>query len=178
MDSKMNDLMRHSHGPKITHYIVNDSSHMTDYMINFEFNGLKKFIKAFFYEEKHPMKVLSRTIGRVQNACYIFLKENRFVVDLQLETEEMREHPEKYEPKQQCQNIMNWLNKNQLRNITFECATFKSDDILKTKLIRSMTHNLNLKVHKMFDLAMSLPPMYTMTMLKLSEDYTNIPFHL
>ena len=90
----------------------------------------------------------------------------------------MREHPEKYEPKQQFQNIMNWLKKNQLRNITFECATFKSDDILETKLIRNMTHDLNLKVHKMFDLAMLLHPMYTMTILKLSEDYTNIPLHL
>ena len=38
-----------------------------------------------------------------------------------------------------------------------------------------MIHDLNLKVHKMFDLAMLLPPMYTMTMLKLSEDYTTIP---
>ena len=38
-----------------------------------------------------------------------------------------------------------------------------------------MTHDLNLKVHKLFHLAMSLPPMYTMTMLKLSEDYTSIP---
>ena len=41
-----------------------------------------------------------------------------------------------------------------------------------------MTHDLNLKVHKMFDLAMPLPLMYTMTMLKLSEDYTNIPLCL
>ena len=38
-----------------------------------------------------------------------------------------------------------------------------------------MTCDLNLKVHKLFDLAMLLAPMYTMTMLKLSEDYTNIP---
>ena len=59
MDSKMNDLMRHRHGPKSTHYILNDSSHMTDYMINFELNALKNFIKAFFYGEKHPMKMLS-----------------------------------------------------------------------------------------------------------------------
>ena len=55
----MNDLMKHRHGPKSTGYIVNDTSHMTDYMINFECNGLKKFIKALFYEEKNPMKVLS-----------------------------------------------------------------------------------------------------------------------
>ena len=41
-----------------------------------------------------------------------------------------------------------------------------------------MTHKFNLKVHKMFDLAMSRPPIYTMTMLKLSEDYTNIPLCL
>ena len=33
MDSKMNDLMKHRHGLKSTHYIVNDSSHITDYMI-------------------------------------------------------------------------------------------------------------------------------------------------
>ena len=74
----MNDLMRHRHSPKSTHYIVNDSSHMTDYMINFEFNGLKKFIKAFFYEEKHPMKVLS--LEQLQSAeCLLyFVKENRF----------------------------------------------------------------------------------------------------
>ena len=106
------------------------------------------------------------------------MKRIDLIVNLQLKTEELREHPEKYEPKQQCQNIMNWLKKNQLQNITFECATFKSDVILKTKLIRNMTHELNLKVHKMFDLAMSLPSMYTITMLKLSEDYTNIPLHL
>ena len=104
MDSKMNDLMRHRHGPKSTHYIVNDSSHMTDYMINFEFNGLKKFIKAFFYEEKHkkPMKVLRlEQLAECRMLVTFLLKRIDLIVDLQLETEEMREHPEKYEPKQQ-----------------------------------------------------------------------------
>ena len=152
---------------------------MTDYMITFEFNGLKTFIKAFFYGEKHPMKVLSlEQLAECRMLVIFLLKRIDLQLDLQLETEEIREHPEKYEPKQQCQHIMNWLKQNQLRNITFECATFKSDDILKTKLIRNMTDELNLKVHKMFDLAMLLPAMYTMKMLKLSEDYTNIPLCL
>ena len=38
-----------------------------------------------------------------------------------------------------------------------------------------MPHDLNLQLQKIFDLAMSLPAMYTFTMLKLSEDYRNIP---
>ena len=53
----------------------------------------------------------------------------------------------------------------------FECATFISDETLKTKLIRNMTHDLNLQVQKSFDLAMSLLAMYTLTILKLSDDY-------
>ena len=118
--------MKHRHGPKSTGHIVNDTSHMTDYMINFEFNRLKRFIKAFFYEEKSPMKVLSlEQLAECRMLVIFLLKRIDLIVDLQLETEEMREHPEKYEPKEKCQNIMDWLKNNQLRNITLECATFK-----------------------------------------------------
>ena len=139
---------------------------MTDYMINFEFIGLKRFIKAYFYGKKAPIKVLSlKKMAECRMLVIFLLKRIDLIVDLQLETEEMREHPEKYEPKEKYQNIMDLLKKNQLRNVTFEYATFKSDEILKTNLIRNMTHELNL----------SLPAMYTLTMLKLSDDYKYIP---
>ena len=71
------------------------------------------------------MKVLSlEQLAECRMLVIFLLKIIDLIVDLQLETGEMREHPEKYEAKEECQNIMDWLKNNQLRNITFECATF------------------------------------------------------
>ena len=51
-------------------------------MINFEFN------------EKHPMKVLSlEQLAECRVPVIFLLKRIDLIVDLQLETEEMREHP-------------------------------------------------------------------------------------
>ena len=38
-----------------------------------------------------------------------------------------------------------------------------------------MTYDINLQVQDIFDLAMSLPPMYTFTLLKLSDEYRSMP---
>ena len=36
-------------------------------------------------------------------------------------------------------------------------------------------YDINVQVQNIFDLAMSLPPIYTFTMLKLSEEYRSMP---
>ena len=46
------------------------------------------------------------------------------------------------------------------------------------KFIRNMTYDINLKVQKIFDLAMCLPPMYTLTLLQLSDEYRSMPVSL
>ena len=49
------------------------------------------------------MKVLSlQQLAEFRMLVIFLLKRIDLIVDLQLETEEMREHPEKYEAKEKC----------------------------------------------------------------------------
>ena len=38
-----------------------------------------------------------------------------------------------------------------------------------------MTQDINLKVQKIFSLAMCLPPMYTLSLLQRSDEYSSMP---
>ena len=95
-----------------------------------------------------------------------------------LGTEKMREHPEKYEPKGKCYHMMDWLKHNKLSSIIFECTALKPNKIVKSKWTRYMTHDINIQVKEIFHDTMSVPPMYTFTMIKLSDDYRSIPLSL
>ena len=50
------------------------------------------------------------------------------IIDLELEIEEMKEHPQNYEPKK---NIKTCCITNKLKNIKFQCATVNSNKVLK-----------------------------------------------
>ena len=56
------------------------------------------------------MKVLSlKQMAECRMIVIFLLKRIDLIVDLQLETDEMREHPEEFEPEEKYQNIMDWL---------------------------------------------------------------------
>ena len=125
------------------------------------------------------MRVLSlKELTECKMLVVFLLKRIDIIVHLQLETDEMREHPQKYEPKEKYQNMFDCLRHNQLKNIEFQCAGIKSNEIIKRKFIRNMTYDINLKVQKIFDLAMELPPMYTLTLLQKSDEYQSMPAYL
>ena len=42
-------------------------------------------------------------------------------------------------------------------------------------MITNMTQDINLKVQKIFSLAMCLPPMYTLSLLQKSDEYSSMP---
>ena len=44
---------------------------------------------------------------------------------MHLGTEEMREHPEKIEPKGKYHHMMDWLEHNKLPSVIFECTALK-----------------------------------------------------
>ena len=91
MDSKMNSLMTHKHGPQSRSYFVNDYMFMTDYMRKFEFIAFRKFINTYFYRKKAPMKVLSlKELTECKMLVIFLLKRIDIIVHLQLGTEEMR----------------------------------------------------------------------------------------
>ena len=44
--------MSHNNGSQSIIYFLNDSTHMTNYLRNFELIGLKTIINTFFYNKK------------------------------------------------------------------------------------------------------------------------------
>ena len=64
------------------------------------------------------MRVLSlKELTECKMLVVFFLKRIDIIVHLQLETDEMRDHPQRYEPKEKCQNMFDCLRHNQLKNI-------------------------------------------------------------
>ena len=77
------------------------------------------------------MKVLSlKELMQCKMLVIILLKRIDMIIDLELETEEMKEHPQNYEPKEKYQNMLHCI-KNKLKNIKFQCATLNSNKVLK-----------------------------------------------
>ena len=111
------------------------------------------------------MRVLSlKELTECKMLVLFLLKRIGIIVHLQLETDESI--LKNMKPKEKYQNMFDCLRHNQLKNIEFQCAGIKSNEIIKRKFIRNMTYDINLKVQKIFDLAMCLPPMYTLTLLQ------------
>ena len=79
------------------------------------------------------MRILSlKELTEYKMLVVFLLKRIDIIVHLQLETDKMREHPQKYEPKEKYHNMFDCLRHNQLKNI-------KSNKIVKRKFIRNMT---------------------------------------
>ena len=81
--------------------------------------------------------------------------------------EKMRDH---HELNEKYQNILIWLNE-ELQNRKCQCVNLTSNKIL----MRNITYDINVQVQNIFDMAMSLPPIYMFTMLKLSKEYRSMP---
>ena len=81
------------------------------------------------------MRVLSlKELTECKMLVVFLLKRIDIRVYLQLETDEMREHPQKYESKEKYQNMFDCLRHNQLKNIECQCASIKSNEIIKKKI--------------------------------------------
>ena len=75
----------------------------------------------------------------------LMIKRIDLIVDLELGTEEMREHSQKHGPNGIYQDIMIWLKK-ELQNRKYQCANFTSN---KT-LMRNITHDINIQVQDIY----------------------------
>ena len=94
------------------------------------------------------------------------------IINIHLGTEEMGEHPQKYEPTGKYFDMLQWL---KLTSLIFECTSLKPNKSIKSKWIRYIIDDINIQVENIFHEAMSVPPMYSFTMVKLSDDYRILP---
>ena len=100
-------------------------------MIRFELIAFRKFINTYFYRKNNPMKVLSlKELMQCKMLVIFLLKRIDMIIDLELETKEMKEHPQNYEPKEKYQNMLHCV-RNKLKNIKFQCITLNSNKVLK-----------------------------------------------
>ena len=149
-------------------FFLTDPITLTDCVTHCEYTELRNFIHLHFYNKTTPFQVLSlKELAQCRILVVLVIKRINLIVDLQLGMEKMRDH---HELNEKYQNILIWLNE-ELQNRKCQCVNLTSNKIL----MRKITYDINVQVQNIFDMAMSLPPIYMFTMLKLSKEYRSMP---